>query len=214
MATWAVIPVKTLAETKSRLTAVLSPTQRASLTQFLLRRTLNVLAISGVVDQVVVVSRDTAVRQLAATHGALTLAEPAGAGLNGAIQEGARLAAIAHAFRLLVLPADLPFLTAVDVQIGANSTPQLAMGICPDRHEQGTNGLLLPAQVDFPFQFGEGSFQKHVLAARYGRMTPHIVRIPGWQFDLDTAEDWDVYSSHLLPQNGTRIDADFGDFCG
>lgn len=214
MAIWAIIPVKSLAETKSRLTAVLSPTERASLTQFLLQRTLDVLATSGVVAQVVVVSRDTAVQQLATTHGALTLAEPPGAGLNGAIQEGARLAAIAHASRLLVLPADLPFLTAVDVQIVANNTPHLAMGICPDRHEQGTNGLLLPALIDFPFQFGVGSFQKHVAAAGYGRLTPHIVRTPGWQFDLDTAEDWDVYSSHLLPQNGTRIDADFGGFRG
>ncbi len=210
MAIWAIIPVKSLAETKSRLAAVLSPTERASLTQFLLQRTLDVLTASGVVEQVVVVSRDTAVQQLATTQNALTMAEPPGAGLNGAIQEGARLAALAHATRLLVLPADLPFLTAVDVQTVANNTPQLAMGICPDRHEQGTNGLLLPAQVDFPFQFGVGSFPKHV-AAGYGRLTPYIVRTPGWQFDLDTVEDWAICSPGLL---AGEWNADFRDFRG
>jgi hypothetical protein len=50
-----------------------------------------------VVKGVVVVSRDTAVQQLAAANGALTLAEPPQAGLNGAIQQGVRLAAIAQA---------------------------------------------------------------------------------------------------------------------
>jgi 2-phospho-L-lactate guanylyltransferase len=194
MAIWAIIPVKSLAETKSRLTAVLSSIERASLTQFLLQRTLRILWESAVVKGVVVVSRDTAVQQLAAANGALTLAEPPQAGLNGAIQQGVRLAAIAQASRLLVLPADLPFLTVADVQAFANDTPFHAVGICPDRHEQGTNGLLLPAPVDFPFQFGEGSFQKHVMGAGYGRLTSHIVRTPGWQFDLDTVEDWAIYS--------------------
>lgn len=198
MATWAVIPVKSLAQSKSRLTAVLTPPERAALTQFLLQHTLGVLQESGMVDRIVVVSRDTAVQQLATACNALTLAESPTAGLNGAIQEGARLAAVAHAARLLVLPTDLPFLTAADVQALADNTPPQAVGICPDRHEQGTNGLLLPAPVDFPFQFGEGSFQKHVLAVRYGRLTLHIARTPGWQFDLDTVEDWAICSSGLL----------------
>ncbi|MCL4263496.1 MAG: 2-phospho-L-lactate guanylyltransferase [Anaerolineae bacterium] len=206
MATWAVIPVKSLAQTKSRLTAVLTATERAALTQFLLQRTIGVLRNSGVVDRVVVVSRDTAVQQLATAYDALTLAESPAAGLNGAIQEGARLAAVAHAARLLVLPTDLPFLTAADVQTVANDTPHQAVGICPDRHEQGTNGLLLPAQVDFPFQFGVESFQKHVLAARYGRFTLHMVRTPGWQFDLDTVEDWAIYSpKHEVAGTGQQV---------
>ncbi|GIK54548.1 MAG: hypothetical protein BroJett015_02110 [Chloroflexota bacterium] len=174
---------------------MLSPNERAALTQFLLQRTLGVLATSGVVERVVVVSRDTVVQQMATTYDALTLAESSTAGLNGAIQEGARLAAVAHAARLLVLPTDLPLLTAADVRTLANNTSPQAVGICPDRHEQGTNGLLLPAPVDFPFQFGEGSFQKHMMAARYGRLTPQIMRTPGWQFDLDTVEDWDMYSA-------------------
>ncbi|HUM71127.1 MAG TPA: NTP transferase domain-containing protein, partial [Chloroflexota bacterium] len=147
---------------------------------------------------VVVVSRDTAVQQLATAHQALTLAESSAAGLNGAIQEGARLAAIAHAARLLVLPTDLPFLTTADVQTLANDTPHQAVGICPDRHEQGTNGLLLPACVDFPFQFGENSFQKHLQRTWYTRFTSHILRTPGWQFDLDTAEDWAICSANSL----------------
>lgn len=198
MATWAVIPVKSLAQSKSRLTAVLTPTERAALTQFLLQRTLGVLQESGVVDRVVVVSRDTAVHQLAVAHHALTLAEPSDAGLNGAIYEGARLAAVAGAARLLVLPADLPLLAVADVQALCADTPPQAVGICPDRHEQGTNGLLLPAPFDFPFQFGENSFHKHVQAARYARLTPHLLRMPGWQFDLDTVEDWAICSSGLL----------------
>jgi 2-phospho-L-lactate guanylyltransferase len=134
------------------------------------------------------------VQQLAAAHHALTLAEPPAAGLNEAVVEGARLAAVAHAARLLVLPADLPYLEAADVQTLCQEVAPQMVGICPDRHEQGTNGLLLPAQGEFPFQFGEGSFQKHVMGARSGRLNIHIMRTPGWQFDLDTVEDWELYS--------------------
>jgi 2-phospho-L-lactate guanylyltransferase len=153
----------------------------------------------------VVVSRDTAVQQLATAQQALTLAEPPAAGLNEAIQEGVRLAAVAHATRVLILPADLPFLDAADVQTFVKDTPPQAVGICPDRHEQGTNGLLLlPTQADFPFQFGEDSFQKHMMSARYGRLSMHIVRTPGWQFDLDTAEDWAVYSTNTLEAEKMR----------
>lgn len=198
MATWAVIPVKSLAQTKSRLTAVLSPAERAALTQLLLARTFGVLHESGMIENVVVVSRDTAVQQLASAQQALTLAEPPAAGLNEAIQEGVRLAAVAHVARVLILPADLPFLSTADVQTLAKDTPPQAVGICPDRHEVGTNGLLLPTSVAFPFQFGEDSFQKHVAAGRYGRLSLHIVRTPGWQFDLDTAEDWGMYSARIF----------------
>lgn len=200
METWAIIPVKSLAQTKSRLTPVLSAAERASLTQFLLQRTLAVLRASGMVDRVVVVSRDTAVSQAAAAQGALTLAEPPGAGLNGAVAEGARLAAVAQAQRMLALPADLPFLTADDVAMVCQEAPPHTLVICPDRHEQGTNALLIPAQAHFLFQFGEGSFQKHMMTARYGRFAPHVIRAAGWQFDLDTVEDWAIYA-----QTGERL---------
>jgi 2-phospho-L-lactate guanylyltransferase len=193
METWAIIPVKSLAQTKSRLTAVLSPSERADLTLFMLERTIGVLQAAGI-GKLVVVSRDTAVTHLATQHGALTLAEPPGAGLNEAIQEGVRLATLGHADRVLVLPADLPFLTADDVTLVCQDSTCHTITICPDRHEQGTNGLLLPLPTNFAFQFGEGSFQKHVMNARYGRLTPHLIRTPGWQFDLDTVEDWDIYA--------------------
>lgn len=194
MQTWAVIPVKTLAQTKSRLTPVLSPAERATLTQHLLQRTIGVLQASGVVDCLVVVSRDTAVSQLAAQQGALTLAEPPGTGLNAAIREGARLATIGHAQRVLVLPADLPFLTTADVTLICHEAAPHTFTICPDRHEQGTNALLLPANIDFPFQFGEDSLRKHMAAARYNHYQPRMIRTPGWQFDLDTIEDWAIYT--------------------
>lgn len=203
MTTWAVIPVKTLRQTKSRLTAVLSPSERAALTQQMLRHTIDVLQNAGVVDSVLVVSRDTAVVQLATQQDARTLAEPPDAGLNGAVQAGCRLAALNQAERVLVLPADLPFLTTADVALVLANNSANNIVICPDRHEQGTNALLLPAQAVFEFQFGPDSFRKHVAAARvvgveYGRSTPLIVRSPGWQFDLDTVEDWAIYSQEAL----------------
>lgn len=194
--TWAVIPVKSLQAGKSRLTAVLQPTERAALTQQLLQRTLAVLQAAGI-GQTVVVSRDTAVQQLAQAQGSLVLAEAESAGMNGAIQEGVCLATLAGAEQVLILPSDLPFLTAVEVQALFEPSSPHQVTLCPDRHEQGTNGLLLPTTIAFPFQFGEGSLAKHV-AAGYGRWGVRLVRMAGWQFDLDTAVDWQIYQQALV----------------
>lgn len=199
MKTWAVIPVKSLPQTKSRLTAVLSAAERADLTQQLLRRLLQLLSQSAAVQQIVVVSQDDTVQRLARPYGAITLAEPAGAGLNVAVQLGMDLAAVAGVARVLILPSDLPFLTAADmkpVMETAVAKPQPSV-ICPDRHHQGTNALLIPPQVGFQFQFGPGSFHKHRREmARLG-LQPRIIRTPGWQFDLDTVEDWAFYTAGI-----------------
>ena len=55
---WAILPVKLLEQTKSRLTAVLTPSQRAELTQFFVKRTLTVLQNVVHIEAIVVISRD------------------------------------------------------------------------------------------------------------------------------------------------------------
>ncbi len=197
---WAVIPVKALPLTKSRLTAVLTPTERANLTQRLLQRLLRLLQNVPSVSQVVVVSRDERVWDLARPFGAITIAEDLQAELNGAVATGVRYAKMAGAERILVLPSDLPFLSGAEVTLVGDTAVAhtSALIICPDRHEQGTNALFLSADLDFQFQFGLGSFQKHQQEATRLSQQPHIIRSPGWQFDLDTAEDWEIYASAVI----------------
>lgn len=186
---WAIVPVKELANSKSRLAAVLSAEERAALTRRLLRRTLGVLGQAPGVAGIFVVSRDTAVTQIAAACGAIPLAEKAGAGLNGAIRLGLQKAAVLGASQALILPSDLPFLRVEDVAVmGDISSP--AILIASDRSGTGTNALRLPLPTEFWVQYGRNSYPKHLAEARRLNSPIHTITSPTLQFDLDTPQDW------------------------
>jgi 2-phospho-L-lactate guanylyltransferase len=196
-----IIPAKPYQEAKSRLAPVLTVTQREDLNRWLLRRTLRLAR--EVVGRVVVVSRDRALLADAEAHGAWGLAE-AQAGLNPALAQAARFARDRGATGLLVLPADLPRLTATDLEcilsLGGIHTAgrkpahhsASLMVIAPCRHGTGTNALLVRPPGLIPFRFGPDSFAAHCAAARAAGVAPIIYRAPGVAFDLDTPEDWDL----------------------
>jgi 2-phospho-L-lactate guanylyltransferase len=114
---WAIVPVKPLRESKSRLSGVLTPDERAELTSFLLQRTLRILHQVSAIDQVMVVSRDPAVLKIARQSGAMTLVEGSRPGLNVALLRAAYVAAAQRATSLLILPSDLPLLTTADIEM-------------------------------------------------------------------------------------------------
>ncbi len=107
---WTILPVKSLAQTKSRLSGVLSPDERAELTLRLLEQTLGLLPSVPGLGETAVITPDPLVTKMAANFGCRTLVEPPGSGLNGAVTAGVALAAQNGASHCLVLPSDLPFL--------------------------------------------------------------------------------------------------------
>ncbi|NKQ35842.1 MAG: hypothetical protein HF973_09535, partial [Chloroflexi bacterium] len=136
-----------------------------------------------------VISRDTAVAQIAATHGAIPLAEKAGAGLNEAIRLGLQKAAAMGASQALILPSDLPFLRVEDVAVMGDPSSS-AILIASDRSGAGTNALRLPLPTEFEMQYGRNSYHKHLAEARRLNSPIHTIASPTLQFDLDTPQDW------------------------
>ncbi|KAA3662446.1 MAG: 2-phospho-L-lactate guanylyltransferase [Chloroflexi bacterium] len=201
MTTWAIIPVKTLHLSKSRLAPYLSPRERAVLMRGLLNRLLQVLRKVPQVDGIVVVSRDQAVNQIVAQHDVHFVAENEGVGLNEAVNLGRSYAVAQGATAILIMPADLPYVTLADVGALWGETAVISQQcaiICSDRHQEGTNALLLPATVPFQFQYGLQSFQKHCREAERLHLTVQEVVIPGLQFDLDTLQDWELFKEQKL----------------
>jgi 2-phospho-L-lactate guanylyltransferase len=138
---------------------------------------------------------------LARDHRAIGLVERA-PGLNEAIVAARSVAIARGATAIVVLPADLPAISAlaVDALVSAaarDATPDAGIvAIVPDRHGRGTNALLVspPALVD-P-DFGEGSLERHRSAARDVGAT--IVELDGpLALDLDTTADLLTAESEL-----------------
>ena len=219
MQIWAIVPVKPLHRGKSRLAHLLSPQERAELIGRFLARTLTMLQRVPTVAQVVVVSSDERVLNLARRQGAYTLAEKRPFGLNVAVTNAAAFAVGRGAEGVLVLPADLPFAREQDVamMVGTAVVPtgpyndafwqeeRGIMTICSDEKRQGTNALLLTPPLPFTFQYGSGSFQRHLQEAQRRGLSHHIVAAQSLQFDLDTEEDWRTYKQHLNAGQATGI---------
>jgi 2-phospho-L-lactate guanylyltransferase len=185
MKIWAAIPVKPLAEGKSRLAHMLSHEARIRLNAHLFRHTLDI--VSAVFDPayIIVVSRDAALRELAAARGARIIAEH-GNELNAALVEAAALPTGGDG--LLSVSTDLPSLTPEDLRamLMAVETP---VAIAPDRERKGTNALLTIPAACIPYRFGPDSFAKHLAVAATRGISASIISRPGLAFDLDTEAD-------------------------
>jgi 2-phospho-L-lactate guanylyltransferase len=228
MSVVAVLPVKTLASAKSRLADVLSAKERAALVLALMEQMLRVLRASEVITWSLVVSPDPLVLERATAAGAYTLLQQSGDGREssrlrpprtevvGAIDglNAALLAARRHidsAKTLLVLLADLPLLTATDIRAMYHLLlpDGPAAVIAPDRHERGTNALLLRPPEALPFCFGRDSLMRHRHAARQAQLPLATYRAPGVAFDLDTPTDLgeleDMWRYTAKHQAGTPV---------
>jgi len=188
---YAVVPVKDLRGTKSRLAPVLDPAARAGLTLYMMGRVVT-RALKAGVDAVGVVSPDPIVLGEALKRGATPLAQKS-RGLNPALEEGRLWATENGASALLVLPADLPLIEAEDVTevlAGAAGAPVV---VAPDGARSGTNALLLRPPDALPFLFGPGSFEAHLGAARDRGAEARVCENGHLSFDLDTAGDLAKY---------------------
>lgn len=201
MTTWAIIPVKRLNESKRRLAHVLSPQERAALIFRFLDDMLAVIETAPGIDHTLLVTGDPTVAELAESRGAAVLLERDPAGLNSAVAEGVSRAIEERATAVLILPADLPFARAEDIEVmlrplDSRDSPLLA--ICADETEDGTNALLLAPPDDFAFHYGPGSYRAHLIEAASRGRAIHVVDAPGLHFDLDTESDWLAYSGQWL----------------
>jgi 2-phospho-L-lactate/phosphoenolpyruvate guanylyltransferase len=196
---YAVVPVKDLHGTKSRLAPVLDPGARAGLTLYMMGRVVGAIREAGIED-VCVVSPDRMVLGEAKRRGATPLLQES-RGLNPALEEGRRRAMGLGASKLLVLPADLPLLDAEDVlAVLREAGGEPSVIIAPDGARSGTNALLIQPPDVLPFAFGTGSFEAHVGAARRRGLDVRVCERSHLAFDLDTAGDL----AHLGKSGATR----------
>lgn len=185
----AIVPVKPLAESKSRLAGVLAENERVALTRKLLERTLLKLARARGITRVMVISRDEKVLKIARKFGAWSILETH-AHLNDALDQARRVCVANGARALLIVPADLPKLRVRDIEnIIALGEPAPRVVIAPAARDGGTNALLLNPARDFIFQFGENSFSAHLAQVAGSRYQVATYESDNVTFDLDVPED-------------------------
>jgi len=182
------IPIKKLSQAKGRLGNVLNPEQRACLVLAMLRDMLATLRRNDIED-IWLVAQDEAVITLGTEFDARAIPETNPQGYNQAVAQGLR--AIAPNRSVIVLPADVPLIATHDIDrlTHLNSNKRPCVGIVPDRHKSGTNGLFLSTADLIEPVFGSSSFMGHQIAATKSGINPNIIPSKNLALDIDTADD-------------------------
>ena len=188
MPTFAIIPIKHLGEAKSSLSAVLTPMQRRELVLAMLKDVLKAVSGARSITGTIVVSPDEKIIKFARKNGRDGVVEP-GVELNEALKLAIQSAITNGATSVLIIPSDIPFLTADDIEnIVMMASSRRDVVIAPSKGN-GTNALFLrPPDVMAP-RFGGESFPAHLLEARRAGVTPHIYRSITVASDIDNPAD-------------------------
>ena len=173
------MPVKAFADAKARLSPVLSPTEREALARWTAER---VVAAAGELP-VFIACDSESVADWATAHAATVLWHP-GVGLNAAVNHSIadlRRRGVDH---VVVAHGDLPRATSL-----ADVVSPGTLTLVPDARDDGTNVAAVPTAFNFEFEYGAGSFRRHLARAVAAGLSVGIRRDVMLALDIDTPSD-------------------------
>ena len=188
---WAVVPVKPFAVAKVRLAPVLDAAERAHLVRLMFEDVLAALTASRhLLGGVLVPTADREAAEIARRHGAVVVAEDSPSGLNSAIEQAVRCISPDAGDGMLVVPADLPQLSAasIDPIVRLLDAPELVV-LVQAPADGGTNLLGCRPAGAIPPLFGPQSFWRHREAARHAGIRTSIVKNRELEQDIDRPDD-------------------------
>ncbi|MGA2683101.1 MAG: 2-phospho-L-lactate guanylyltransferase [Candidatus Bathyarchaeia archaeon] len=206
MSTFAIVPVKSLLKSKTRLSNFFTLQERPLFTLAMIEDVLNALK-SSKVTKTVVVSSDSTVEGLVKDFG-MTFLKENQEGLNQALNQATKWCVRNGAKLVLILPADVPLITEKDVNELVKLSLNSSVVISPSRNG-GTNALLqTPPGIVSPC-FGPNSFKRHVDKALAKNVMTKIFVSSSVMLDIDSERDLEqllkvsrqTFSSRFLRQS-------------
>jgi 2-phospho-L-lactate/phosphoenolpyruvate guanylyltransferase len=180
-----VLPVKSLSDSKTRLSPVLTPLERGALTLAMLEDVMDVTqAMSG--WETWVVTPDESVLEIALSRSVHAVREEKPT-LTSAIRQVEEEATDRGVSVLAVLLPDTPLVTP-DALAGALRTLGPVV-LAPATDETGTNLLVRRPPTAIRARFGTDSYRKHLEAAASADLPTAVVEAPELAFDLDVPGD-------------------------
>jgi len=195
------VPVKRLGAAKQRLSPLLSARERFALAKAMLQDVLGALSRCSHREHVALVSGDARALALARRHGFGIIHDADDPGETGAIEMATRAAIERRAEFTLVLPADIPLITAEEVEQIFAAAPREGTVLAPSASGRGTNAVLQRPPGLFPLRFGNDSFLPHLAAARATGKPVEVLKLAGIGADIDEPAD---LADLLVAAGGTR----------
>jgi 2-phospho-L-lactate guanylyltransferase len=200
--TIALIPVKRLEESKSRLLPQLPDARRQALTLAMLEDLIEALSRTPGIDRIAVTTPDPLVAQKASGAGAeiLMREEP---GLNAALEEGRQRLQPALQESFLIVLGDVAGALPEDFSklLDVASTSDLPGVWLAPSSDGGTSALLQRPANTIPCCFGRDSAKRHREAAEAAAVAFNEVELASLAIDLDEPEDLEAF---LRTKDGGR----------
>ena len=186
------VPVKQLDGAKQRLAAVLTREQRSELARAMLKDVCHALAEVASHPRVALVTSDAYAARLARQCGFDLIHDDANQGESEAIAMATADAEKRGAEFTMVIPGDIPLVTAEEISTVLNAAPREGTVLVPAADGRGTNAILRTPCSLIPCRFGNDSFLPHRAAARAtGKPLVVLDGLPGIALDIDRPEDLD-----------------------
>jgi len=190
MVTEVIVPIRGFDTAKNRLSAVLSPAERRTLSGSMLAHVVRVLSGSRGIRCVWVVGGADAERAIAFSHGGRWLRE-AGNDLNSTLNSVRETLLRNGARSVGVVLGDLPLLEQAEVEGLLDRMRSRGYDVCfaPDMRGEGTNAVFVRSDRTFMFQFGVGSLKLHLAQAARRGFRAMCWRSRGFGLDIDIPSD-------------------------
>ena len=191
-----IIPLKGFTKAKERLSPVFDPPTRALLAQYTAAAVIDEARILPDVTRVVVVTDDEACAEWARRAGAEALIDDTG--LN---------ASVTLAYRHVGDSVDWVMICHADIvhpeRLAALPIPgESQVIVVRDRHRDGTNVIILPANREFEFHYGSGSAEAHLAECAKRGLQPIEVLDTMLGIDVDTPDDVQFIPDRLRTRLG------------
>jgi 2-phospho-L-lactate guanylyltransferase len=183
----AVVPVKALARSKSRLVPELGPERARSLALAMLADTLAALRALPELARVAVLTPDPDAAEAARRAGAEVLLRP-DPGLSQAVDAAARELTPGADDALLAVLGDLPAIKSSEIRELIRALPGRGVALAPAR-DGGTAALLRRPALAIEAGFGPDSARVHRERAQHNGLTLVELALPSLEIDVDRAED-------------------------
>ena len=189
--TWALVPLKRLDRAKRRLAHLLTEEERGRLSLAMAADVLAALAGVEDIGRILLVSSEPEAGSLLPRGDFDVFYSAQSEGMNRELEQAAAYASSRGAQRVLIVHADLPYLTAQAIRKFLAAAPPDGMQAAACKLGSGTNILLTPVPLRTPLVFGRHSLRRFLHLAEGAGQGLEIVRDPRLAADVDDADDFE-----------------------
>ena len=202
------LPVKSLAQCKTRLAPLMTLQQRQQLVIALLKNNLRILLRDFSQHHILVITPDLIVASIAKDFKVSVLLESSDLGLNQAVAAGTDWSLAQGYQTQLVLAPDIACLDKRELEylldqrpLQNKTTKQTAAAVIIGvANDGGTNALLTQPPNVIPSRYGSHSASIMKAESRQREIDCHLLHLPFLALDIDTPDDWMQWKANQQKQ--------------